>query len=83
MKKLYTTKYDELCDKMKGNMRIEPPRIDPIMRSMTVYGQSGPGTSFANEYERLMHNHINPPNPSFITYHTLRGIIYIYPKKTP
>ena len=81
VKEISVEEYEKLCSRFKGSRRIESPKIDPVMKSMTVQGRSGKGTPFKNEYERLMDEWRNPPNPLFITMHDVDETYIIKPKK--
>lgn len=59
---------------------IEAPNFGPEMIGMTVINQSGPGTPFKDEYERMKHEWLNPPMPIQIIYHGAETIVYV-PKK--
>lgn len=76
--------YQELWDKYQSNRRYESPPWSGIrykLEKMTVGGQSGPGTKYTNELERMKDEYYNPKLPSFITMYTINGIEYIYPEK--
>lgn len=81
VKEIPIEEYKKMWEEMKGQARFESPRIDPILKTMTVGGQSGPGTDFENEYERLMHEHFNPSMPSRIYMHDIDGVVEYVPKK--
>jgi len=85
MKKYISMKnYKELWENMQGNMRFVSPPWSGIgyqLKHMCVSNQSGPGTKYANELERMKDEYFNPTMPRFITMHTRDGIEYIYPEK--
>ena len=72
--------YKKMWEKTQGCMRFENPHIDPVMKTTTVQGHSGPGTKFKNEYDRAMHEHFNPSMPRMITMITADGEIIYKPK---
>ncbi len=76
--------YKKLWDDCQNKRRYESPPwagIQYQLKRMTVSGQSGEGTEFANELERMRHEYHNPPEPMFIQMHTVDGLVYIYPER--
>lgn len=58
--------FEEMWKNMKKCMLTQTPNIHPQNKYITVQGHSGEGTDFANEYDRMMHEHFNPPMPTQI-----------------
>ena len=77
IKKIPLEEYKKMWEDLKNKMRYTAPNIDPIEKTMTVQGQSGPGTPFKNEYERRMHEYHNPPLPSHINMWTEEDDMYV------
>jgi hypothetical protein len=73
--------YEVLWEDCKTKMRFTSPDISPEMKYMTVVGQSGEGTEFKNEYERMLYNHNNPPMPRSISRYGEDGLCNIYPER--
>lgn len=81
IKEIPIEEYIEMFEKSKGCRRYDAPRVDPIMKTMTVIGKSGEGTKFANEYERMMDEYHNPKLPISIQYWDKDGLTIYVPKK--
>jgi hypothetical protein len=73
--------YIALWEDCKTRMCLSSPGIDPTLKHMTVIGQSGEGTKFKNEYDRMMYNYLNPPMPRCINWHGAEGTYTIHPVK--
>lgn len=80
IKKVSLEEFNKLVEKLKGNMRYENPKLSPRLKNMIVQGHSGPGTSFKNEYERMLHEHYNPTF-NHIVMHDIDGQTLIIPEK--
>lgn len=80
-KYLELKEYKEMWDNLKSNIRIEIPNIDPVMKKMTVFGVSGPGCEFENEYDRMMYNHHNPKMPIYIDMWGIDGCVRYHVKR--
>lgn len=72
--------YEALWKELSSKRLSTSPSLDPQMKRMTVIGLSGTGTKFANEYERLLHEHNNPPMPRSIRMIGLDGEETIVPQ---
>lgn len=81
IKEISIEEYKKMWEDTKGKMQFEAPRIDPVMRNMTVQGYSGPGTPFENEYERLEYEHFNPRMPRQIEMWTEDDLITYIPRR--
>jgi hypothetical protein len=55
--------------------------IEAHLKSSSVPGQSGKGTKYLNELERMKDNYYNPPLPLFIQIWESDGLVCIYPIK--
>lgn len=79
-KEIPLEEYEELWEQCKKKTRFTNPNIDPIMKQITVQGLSGPGLKFANEYDRILYEHFNPPLPKSIRWYGADGEELIIPK---
>lgn len=75
------TEYDKLWDRVK-NSRVMTSHDLPThhMKGWTCKPHSGPGTPFKDEYDRLMHEALNPKKPLTIRMVTPDGEEWIYPE---
>jgi hypothetical protein len=78
IKYLSLTDYEMFWAECQSSMRVAAPNLHPSLKNMTVQGLSGPGTKFANEYDRMRFEHYNPPMPPEIKYYGATGDIVIY-----
>lgn len=62
VKEVSIEEYKKLLAKMMGNSQITRHNISSEMINVIVPGSSGPGTPFANEYERLIYEWRNLNN---------------------
>lgn len=75
--------YDELWENAKNKMRITSDQFPPHeLKRITCYPHSGPNTPFENEFERKMHELINPKKPPYIRMVTVDGDHLVYPEKS-
>ena len=73
--------FTKLWEDHKSKLCIGVFQGDPSLANYTVQGYSGPGTPFANEYERMKHEHYNPAPPHTITVVEGDGMIDYKPEK--
>lgn len=66
--------FEALWSDLSSRRCITSPSLDPRFKRITVYGLSGEGERFASEYDRMMHEHFNPPMPQEIQMNTLEGV---------
>ena len=81
VKEVSIGEYKKLHKDLSECRQMTSPMIDPIMRSITIIGKSGEGTSFKNEYERLMDEWLNPPLPVCIEMWEEDGCIRYVPRR--
>jgi hypothetical protein len=86
IKKKYISfsKYRVLFESLQGTRRYTSPPwigIEAHLKSSSVPGQSGKGTKYLNELERMKDNYYNPPLPLFIQIWESDGLVCIYPIK--
>lgn len=81
IKYLPTDEYKAMWEDCMTRACITNHNLCPSLKYMTVVGQSGEGTSFANEYERMQHKHFNPPMPREINRYEADGLVTYRPEK--